>query len=258
MSNEPHKEQGNSRPRRFGFLKRLWRKIRVPIARSQITKIVLVELITAYMRFVYLTNKRLDDAETTFQTAFKDAPYILTFWHGQHIMGPFLNRHGMQLVAMFSKSADAELNAKVTERLGVITVRGSGGRSGKTRVGKGGARALLALRNALKEDKCVGMIADIAHGTAREAGEGIILLAKISGRPIMPAAYCFSRQYILQKSWDKTAIPLPFGRSVACLGEPVSVPADADEEVLEQKRQELTASLNAAMARATALLEKTA
>lgn len=258
MSNELQKQQGNPEPRRFSILKRLWRKIRGPIARSNITKFILVELITAYLRFVYLTNKRLDDAELTFQTAFKDAPYILTFWHGQHIMGPFLNRNRMQLVAMFSRSADAELNAKVAERLHVTTIRGSGGRPGKTNAGKGGARALLALRNALKDDKSVGMIADIAHGTAREAGQGIILLAKISGRPIIPAAYCFSRQYILQKSWDKTAIPLPFGRSVACLGKPVSVPEDADDEVLEQKRQELTASLNAAMAEATALLEKTA
>ena len=32
------------------------------------------------------------------------------------------------------------------------------------------------------------MIADIPHGTPREAGQGIILLARLSGRPILPVA----------------------------------------------------------------------
>jgi lysophospholipid acyltransferase (LPLAT)-like uncharacterized protein len=147
---------------------------------------------------------------------------------------------------MFSRSADAELNARVAEKLGLQTVRGSGGRADSNNTGKGGARALITLKRALDQGISTGMIADVAHSPVREAGQGIILLAKLSGRPILPVAYAFSRCIVLQRSWDKTSIPLPFGRSAAVTTEPVWVPVDADENLLEEKRLELTRKLDAA------------
>lgn len=242
--------------RRSGALKNLWRRIRGPLARSAFVKSALVNLIAAYLRLVHATNRRLDDVAKTEADAFALAPFIVTFWHGQHLMGPFIRPKGVTTVAMFSRSADAELNARVAEKLGLETVRGSGGRNAPTRVEKGGARALLTLKNVLKQGKSAGIIADIAHGAAREAGEGIILLAKLSGRPIIPTVYACSRKIVLEKSWDKTTIPLPFGRAMVVAAEPVYVPADADAELLEQKRQELTQKLNNATIQAHAALEK--
>jgi len=64
---------------------------------------------------------------------------------------------------MFSRSADAEINARVGEKLGLETVRGSGGRSKHQNTDKGGARALLTLKRALQGGKTAAMIADIAH-----------------------------------------------------------------------------------------------
>lgn len=242
--------------KREGVLKHFWRKIRVPLARSALVKSLLVGLITNYLRLVNLTNPMPKAAKETIKQAGEIAPFIVTFWHGQHLMGPFVRPKSAPTVAMFSRSADAELNAKVAERLGLETVRGSGGRAETTRVEKGGARALLTLKNALKNGKSAAMIADIAHGTAREAGEGIILLAKLSGRPIIPTAYASTRKIVLEKTWDKTTIPLPFGRAMVVAAEPVWVPADANADVLEAKRQELTQKLNEATAQAAAALEK--
>lgn len=239
-----------------GLAKRFWRRIRGPLAQSDLVKSVLVWLITIYCRFVYFTNPLLKESADPQALVGKDDPFIVTFWHGQHLMGPFIRPKGIELVAMFSRSADAELNARVAEKLGLVTVRGSGGRGSRARPEKGGARALLTLKNALKKGQSASMIADIAHGKAREAGEGIILLAKLSGRPIIPVAYAFSRNHVLEKSWDKTAIPLPFGRSVIVRGENVWVEPDANETQLEEKRMELTRQLNDATARAYAALEK--
>ena len=239
-----------------GFAKRLWRRIRGPLAQSAMMKAMLVWLITAYFKFVHLTNPRLRESVDPRTIVDEDAPFIVTFWHGQHLMGPFIRPKDMELVAMFSKSADAELNARVAEKLGLMTVRGSGGRGSRAKPEKGGARALLTLKNALKKGQSTSMIADIAHGKAREAGEGIILLAKLSGRPIIPVAYAFSRNHVLEKSWDKTAIPLPFGRSIIVCGENIWVDPDADEKQLEEKRMELTRQLNEATAKAYAALEK--
>ncbi len=92
------------------------------------------------------------------------------------------------------------------------------------------------------------MIADIPHGTPRDAGLGIVLLARLSGRPILPTAITTSRRKVLERSWDKTTINLPFGRSSIVIGMPVFVPANADAAEMERKRQEVTASLNAATA----------
>jgi lysophospholipid acyltransferase (LPLAT)-like uncharacterized protein len=156
---------------------------------------------------------------------------------------------------MVSRSADAELNAMVLEKFGIDTVRGSGGRGGRHDADKGGARALIALKKALRAGKNVCMIADIPHGTPRDAGMGIILLARLSGRPIYGVAVATSRRKVLERTWDKTTINLPFGRGALIVSQPVDVPADADDAEMERKRQELTAAINGATARAYALID---
>ncbi|TIW76367.1 MAG: DUF374 domain-containing protein, partial [Mesorhizobium sp.] len=88
---------------------------------------------------------------------------------------------------------------------------------------KGGAKALIALKKSLTAGKNVAMIADIPHGTPRDAGLGIVLLARLSGRPLLPVAIATSRRKVLEKSWDKTTINLPFGRSAVSIGAPIFV-----------------------------------
>lgn len=244
------------RKRTDGFAKNLWRRIRGPLARSAFVKSALVQLIAGYLKLVRVTNPPLEESADIEAILRRFSPSIITFWHGQHIMAPTARPDDLAVVAMFSRSNDAELNARVAEKFGFITVRGSGGRRAQQSPEKGGARALLTLKNALKKGQSASMIADIAHGRAREAGQGVVLLAKLSGRPILPFAYAFSRNHILQKTWDKTTIPLPFGRSMIVCGEPVWVDADADEAQLEEKRMELTRQLNDATTKAYAALEK--
>lgn len=256
MTDEDNVPPTVQKSRRGGALKSLWRRIRGPIGRSSVVRSFLVWAISSYLKFVHATNPPLATADNTDEAVKGHLPFIVTFWHGQHLMGPFICPKGIEMVAMFSRSADAELNARVAEKLGLLTVRGSGGRGTRAKPEKGGARALLTLKNALKQGQSAAMIADIAHGAAREAGVGIILLAKLSGCPIYPTAYAFSRRHVLERSWDKTTIPLPFGRSMVVSKGPLYVPADADEAMMEEKRIELTRRLNEATAEAYAALEQ--
>jgi lysophospholipid acyltransferase (LPLAT)-like uncharacterized protein len=233
-------QQARKRP-----LKNAWRKIRKPLAESRFVKAALTGLLTGALRFIRLTNPLVKGSVSKMTPELLALePAILALWHGQHILAPAFYPSSRKLVAMVSKSADAELNAKVLERFGVATVRGSGGRASANNSDKGGARALLQLKKALDAGSNVCMIADIPHGTPRDAGEGIILLARISGRPIIPAAIATSRRKVLEKSWDKTTINLPFGRGVLHFGQPIHVPADADAETMEARRRELTEALN--------------
>jgi lysophospholipid acyltransferase (LPLAT)-like uncharacterized protein len=75
------------------------------------------------------------------------------------------------------------------------------------------------------------------------------MLARETGRPIMPFAMATSRFWRL-KNWDRTTINLPFGRGAMVGGEIITVPADADAETMEVLRARLQATLNDATKRA--------
>ena len=76
-------------------------------------------------------------------------PGIIALWHGQHLLTPAYYPKGRPLVAMVSRSADAELNALMLEKFGIEAVRGSGGRDSTRHLDKGGAKALIALKKSL-------------------------------------------------------------------------------------------------------------
>ena len=239
-----------ARPGRAGLLKTTWRKVRQPLARSTVVKNLVASLIAGLVKFTYWTNPAAAGSDDPKPRIAALTPAIGALWHGQHLLGPAINPRDNKVVALFSRSADAELNALVAQKLGFGIVRGSGGRENSNNAEKGGARALIALKKTLDGGSNVAMIADIPHGTPREAGLGIVLLAKVSGRPIVPIAVATSRRKILEKSWDKTTINLPFGRRGLAIGEPIYVAGDAGPEEMEEKRREVTAALNAVTKRA--------
>ncbi|MCV3242283.1 lysophospholipid acyltransferase family protein [Mesorhizobium sp. ZC-5] len=243
-------------PRRPGAMKAFWRSIRKPLAQSRFSKNVLASMLAQALRFIKLTNPLVEGSSDLAKARDEFSPAIIALWHGQHLLAPAVYKGAQGVVAMVSRSADAEMNAMVVEKLGLEAVRGSGGREGGSRMDKGGARALIALKKALDAGKNVAMIADIPKGKPRDAGLGIVTLAKLSGRPVVPLAVATSRRKVLEKSWDKTAINLPFGRGAAIIGDLVRVPANASDAEMEQKRQEVTASLNAATEKAYRLVDR--
>lgn len=253
----PAAPEKRRRKRSNGPLARFWRRIRKPLADSQFVKNAVASALATFIRFVRWTNPVAEGS------ADRDAMYkvhqtaIYALWHGQHVLGPVFNPSWHRLIVMVSKSADAEINALVAEKLGLETVRGSGGRDREKSQEKGGARALIALKKALDQGTSVCMIADIPHGQPRQAGLGVITLARISGKPVIGLAIATSRRKVLENTWDKTTINLPFGRSAFVAGEPIFVPADASEEELERFRVELTRSLDVATAKAYSLVDGT-
>ena len=128
---------------------------------------------------------------------------------------------------------------------GIGTIRGSGDH-GAAFHRKGGVGAFKEMVRALADNYNVALTADVPK-RSRVVGLGIIMLARESGRPIMPFAMATSR-YIQLDNWDRTTINLPFGRGAIVGIEEVHVPPDADAAVMEQCRQKLEAILNEATA----------
>lgn len=241
--------------RRETPLKRVWRRTRQSLAQSRFVRHRIADALFAFMKAVKATNRVVAGSDDPAALAAGDTPYIVALWHGQHLLAPFYMPSHVRAVVLVSRSADAELNALILAKLGIGVVRGSGGRDRLQTVAKGGAKALIALKRALGEGKNVFMIADIPHGVPRESGQGIVKLAQMSGRPILPFAVATSRRKVIAKSWDKTTVNLPFGRVAIIAGDPVTVPADLDDSGVDAFRARVDAALDAATERAYALVD---
>jgi lysophospholipid acyltransferase (LPLAT)-like uncharacterized protein len=209
-------------------------------------------LAAEYLKFVWRTNRFTLDPPGLYERVERQLPAIFAFWHGQHFMTPFIKTKDSHVAkVLVSMHPDGEYNAIAAERLGIGTIRGSGDHgSGFHR--KGGVSAYREMVRALEENYNVALTADVPK-RSRVVGLGIIMLARESGRPIMPFAMATSR-YIRLNNWDRTTINLPFGRGALIGVEEVYVPSDADAEKMEELRLKLEAILNEATRRAYAMV----
>ena len=205
----------------------------------------------AYLRLVRATTRFVLEPPDFPARVGSQAPIIIAMWHGQHLMIHFACPPQMRVSALISKSADGEINARILELLGVTPIRGSGGSGAKSRK-RGGATALREMLRQLAEGQSIALTADVPK-VSRIAGLGIVTLAQMSGRPIYPVAVVGSRR-IDWNSWDHASIALPFGRGAMVVGDPILVARDADDPALESARSAVEAGLNAAHARAYALV----
>jgi lysophospholipid acyltransferase (LPLAT)-like uncharacterized protein len=232
-----------------GLLRRALRPVLRRTRESALPWTVGGKIGAAYMRLVRATTPLTFEPGNPFEIYADRAPLILTGWHGQHFMVTFLMRHGDRARALVSRSRDGDASAAFMGSFGIEAIRGSGGRNRKRSIEKGGARAFLQLKKSLDEGVSIATIADISNSVARRCGEGVIALARASGRPIVAMGFATSR-WIELKSWDRATIHLPFSRGACVVAEPVEVPRHADEALMEAKRVEVEARINAAMARA--------
>ncbi|MBR0696829.1 lysophospholipid acyltransferase family protein [Bradyrhizobium lablabi] len=220
------------------------------LSRSSFVQRSLGVLAAEYLRLVWLTNRFSYDPLDIYEQVEPMMPAILVFWHGQHFLTPFIKKKDRyRAKVLISRHRDGEFNAIAAERLGVGTIRGSGDHSGGFHR-KGGVGAFKEMVRALEEGWNVATTADVPK-RARVAGMGAIMLARETGRPILPFAMVTSR-FVRLKNWDSTTINLPFGRGVVVGIEPVHVPPDADAQTMETLRLKVETLLNEATRRAYA------
>jgi lysophospholipid acyltransferase (LPLAT)-like uncharacterized protein len=209
-------------------------------------------LAAEFLRLVWLTNRFSFEPPDIYQRVEPRMPGIFAFWHGQHFMTPFIKaKESYRAKVLISRHRDGEFNAIAAERLGIGTIRGSGDH-GSAFHRKGGVGAFKEMVRALEENYNVALTADVPK-RSRVAGLGIIMLARETGRPIMPFAMVTSR-FIRLKNWDRTTINLPFGRGALVGIKEINVPPDADAATMEQLRLELEETLNEATRRAYAMV----
>lgn len=209
-------------------------------------------LAAEYLRLVWVTNRFTFEPADIYEQVEPRMPVILAFWHGQHFLTPFIrNKPSYRAKVLISRHRDGEFNAIAVERLGIGTIRGSGDH-GSAFHRKGGVGAFKEMVRTLEDNYNVALTADVPK-RARVAGLGIIMLARESGRPIMPFAMATSR-FMRLHNWDRTTINLPFGRGALVGIKEINVPPDANAETMERLRLDLEETLNEATRRAYAMI----
>ncbi len=199
-------------------------------------------ILASYIRLVYNTSEKVFEPENFKEELLKYEPLIFAMWHGQFLMIPMLKPKDTYVRAMVARHSDAELIGQALLKFNVELVRGAG--AGARKKDRGGATALRQSLTSLAEDKIsIAMTADVPPGPARKTGEGIIRMARLSGRPIIPAAIASSR-YKALNTWSRFTINLPFSKLAFVAGEPIYVAEDADEEECERVRQLVEDAMN--------------
>lgn len=197
--------------------------------------------------FVHRTSTITTDRPDLMEFLAANHPLILACWHGQFMMLSVLRPPGVRVKAMVARHGDADLIGEAMHQLGVELIRGAG--AGGRRKDRGGAAALRGALGALDEGSSVVMTADVPPGPARRAGAGIITIARMSGRPIVPAAAATSRFHALD-TWSRMTINLPYSTLAFAAGPAIHVPRDLDEAGVEHYRSVVERELNAATERA--------
>lgn len=169
---------------------------------------------------------------------------VMAFWHGRILPATFyFRRRG--IVVITSENFDGEWIARIIERFGYGTARGS--------TTRGGPRAMVQLVRAMKAGKPAGFTLDGPRGPARVAQPGAVWLAGATGNPILPFHLEAARAWTLG-SWDRTQIPKPFTNVSLVIGEPIDIPSESTDEQLRLARELLEQRLTMLEERARELV----
>ena len=214
---------------------------------------IAVPLALAIIRLWWRTCRvqRIEGGEHLTAALSKAPSLVPCYWH-QHQL--FCARYlleqrarGLKPGWLISPSVDGELGAMLVRALGAQVIRGSSTHTG--------ARALRDYYTALVRDQVSPAITpDGPRGPRFKFKPGAILLAQLSGRPMVPMAYAASRAWLLQ--WDRFVLPVPGSRIAIAVGPPRYVPRSLDATGMEALQADMELELKRLYDRARTLLHE--
>ena len=110
----------------------------------------------------------------------KGENFIVCFWHGRLLMMPFASNRGKGKV-LISRHRDGEFIAKVVRFFSIDAIRGS--------YRKGSVSSVREILHDLKKGFDVAITPDGPKGPRYEVKKGIVELAKLAGKAIVPVTY---------------------------------------------------------------------
>ena len=161
-------------------------------------------------------------------------PGIGAFWHGRLLMMPLVYK-GKNLSFLVSPHRDGQIVGRALRRFGFHAILGSTNRKGFA--------AFKQMLKATKDGSDIALVPDGPRGPRYRVQIGVVELARLTGRPVVPLTFSASRRKIFN-SWDRFLLPYPFSKGVFIWGEPVRVDPGGDRSYMEEKRMLLENRLN--------------
>ncbi len=158
----------------------------------------------------------------------RQEPVILSFWHDQLLL-MVTGYRGPGAKILISASKDGELIARTMGYFGQGAVRGSSSR--------GGRAAFRAMLELAREPYDLVFTPDGPKGPRHTIKEGVVQLARLTGRPVVPMAFACSRGHRFA-SWDRFLLPYPFCRGVFSFGPALRYAADEAPEAYQARLQQ--------------------
>lgn len=186
-------------------------------------KFIIVGILGSLLVRLLAVTLRIYDIPRGFSKKTKTTHALYAFWHCMMLMAGYAGRNS-NIQVLISQHSDGEYIAQVARRMGLNTIRGS--------TTHGGARAVKALIDKIRQGYSVIITPDGPRGPRFTVQPGCIFLAKKSRLPIIPVVVGLSRYWELP-SWDGFRIPKPFSRVIVMYGDPVYVPPDLDDHGME-------------------------
>ncbi len=157
-------------------------------------------------------------------------PHIYAIWH-EGLLFPTVFKGRANI--LISQHADGELIARVCKHLGAGVVRGS--------TTRGGLAGLMGMVHKSKTSHLL-ITPDGPRGPRRRLQIGAVLLASLSGLPVVPVGVTFTPAWRVP-SWDRMLLPKPWGAAYGVIGVPVHVPPDIGRQDLERFRMRIEEEL---------------
>lgn len=194
---------------------------------------------------------RVIGLDTARATVRESKSLIPVYWHQHMLFGVRalldLQPDGLKVGFLISPSVDGTAPSMLVGKLGGYVIRGSSSHTG--------AKALKDYyQTIVKEQVSPALTPDGPRGPVHEFKPGAIMLAQLSGRPILPISIAASRKWTFD-TWDRFELPLPFSRVVIAYGEPVRMPRGMDSAGLAQMQQQMAGTLQALRQQAEAALQ---
>lgn len=207
-------------------------------------------LVSLALRIVHLTGRWTVEGDDEARALWRGKkPFILCFWHNRLLMMPFAwnppwgarGAKAAPINMLISAHQDGQLIARTVGYFGIATVAGSDNRNT--------TGAIRAMVRAVRRGQCIGITPDSPPGPRMRAKNGVAVLARLAGVPVIPASYSCTRRRVL-KTWDRLVVPLPLSRGVFLWGKPIQIAGDADEAAIERARLEIETALSTLSAEA--------
>lgn len=207
------------------------------LLKSEKGEAIIGNLAYLYLKFVGLTTRwQVSGVKEAYEILDKHGSMIVIGWHGRTLEMPYFWNKSRPLNALVSPHRDGRLIVNILKKFGIGNISGS--------TNKNSTEAALELMRNLQQNNSIAIIPDGPRGPGMKLTMSPLFYAQKSGKPIIGITYSIAGAKIIEKSWDRMLVPLPFRRGMYSITEPFFIPAEVTAEELEKYRLQIETTLN--------------